>query len=161
MPGGPMPKACDRDDDFYARTRHQAVVLREIPLTDSRFDHEHVLDKIEDLGKNARDAARSQIHRIIELFLEVQHSPATPPRPVSMASINDAGRIHGDKLGGTLRRDIEARLAALWEAARYRAEWGTQEDGDAAAAPLFPVNCGCSFDRILQRRWYPEPLETP
>lgn len=161
MPDGPTPKAPDYDDDFYAWTRHQAVVLREIPLTDNRFDREPVLEKIEDLGKNERDAVPSQVRRIIEFFLELQYSPATTPRPRSMASMNDARRIHGDKLGGTLRRDIEARLAALREAARYQAEWGTQEDGDAAPAPLFPVNCPCSFDRILQRRWYPEPLETP
>lgn len=161
MPDGPTSKAPDYDDDFYAWTQHQAVVLREIPLTDNRFDREHVLEKIEDLGKNERDAVRSQVHRIIKFFLELQYSPATPPRPGSMASINDARRIHGDKLDGTLRRDIEARLAALWEAARYQAEWGTQENGDAAAAPLFPVNCPCSWDRILPRLWYPEPLETP
>ena len=158
MPDGPTPKAPDYDDDFYAWTQHQAVVLREIPLT---VDREPVLEKIEDLAKNERDAVRSQLHPIIEIFFGAAVFTATTPRPGSMASINDARRIHGDKLGGALRRDIEARLPALWEALRYQAEWGTQEDGDAAAAPLFPENRPCSFDRILQRRWYPEPLETP
>jgi hypothetical protein len=160
MPRGPTPKAPDYDDDFYTWTQHQAVVLREIPMTDNRFDRKHVFEQIEDLGKNERDAARSQVHRTIEFFLKPQYSPATP-RPRSMASINDARGILGGKLGGTLRQDIEARLTALYEAARSQAELGLPEDGEAAAAPLFPVNCPGSFDRILPRRWYPEPLETP
>lgn len=158
MPDGPTPKAPDCDDDFYAWTQDQGVVLREMPVTDNRFDREHVAEEIEDLGKSER---HSQVNRIIEFFLARQYSPATRPRPRSMASRNDPRRIRADKLSGTARRDIEARLAALYEDARYQAELGLQKNGDAAAARLFPVNCPYSFDQILQRRRYPEPLETP
>jgi Domain of unknown function DUF29 len=105
MHDGPTPKAPDDNDDFYGWTQHQAAVVRETPVTDNRFDREHAFGQIEDLGKNERDAVRSQVGRTIELFLELQYSPTPTPRPGSMASINDARPILGDKLGATLRRD--------------------------------------------------------
>jgi len=71
MPDGPR-----YDDDFYAWTQHQAEVLRSLPVTDDRFDREHVAEEIEDLGKSERDAVRSQIRRIIEHLLKLGYSPA-------------------------------------------------------------------------------------
>jgi hypothetical protein len=53
-----MPVEPRYDDDFYAWTQHQAAVLRSMPVTDNRFDREHVAEEIEDLGKSARDAAQ-------------------------------------------------------------------------------------------------------
>ena len=55
MPDGPR-----YEDDFYAWTQHQAEVLRTMPVSDNRFDREHVAEEIEDLGKSERDAVRSQ-----------------------------------------------------------------------------------------------------
>ena len=75
MPDGPR-----YDDDFYAWTQHQAEVLRTMPVSDNRFDREHVAEEIEDLGKSERDTVRSQIRRIVEHFLELGHSPAEDPR---------------------------------------------------------------------------------
>ena len=66
MPDGPR-----YDDDFYAWTQHQAAVLREMPVSDNRFDREHLVEEIEDLGKSERDAMRSQIRRIIEHLLNL------------------------------------------------------------------------------------------
>ena len=45
MPDGPR-----YEDDFYAWTRYQAEVLRSMPVSDNRFDREHVAEEIEDLG---------------------------------------------------------------------------------------------------------------
>ena len=71
MPDGPR-----YEDDFYAWTQHQAEVLRTMPVSDNRFDREHVAEEIEDLGKSERDAVRSQIRRIIEHLLKLAYSPA-------------------------------------------------------------------------------------
>ncbi len=90
MPDGPTPKAPDYDDDFYAWTQHQAAVLREMPVADNRFDREHVAEEIEDLGNSVRNAMRSQVRRIIEHFLKLQHSPTQEPRYGWMASIIDS-----------------------------------------------------------------------
>jgi hypothetical protein len=159
MPDGPNPKAPDYDDDFYAWTQHQAAVLREMPVTDNRFDRENVAEEIETLGRSERDAVRSQVHRIIEHFLKLQYSPAERPRSGWMVSINDARRILGDKLSATLRRDIEAHLASLYEDASYQAELSLREHDEREAVARFPAECPYSLDQILQRRWYPEPVE--
>jgi hypothetical protein len=161
MPDDLPRKGPDYDDDFYAWTQHQAAVLREMPVADNRFDREHVAEEIEDLGKSERDVVRSQIRRIIEHFLKLQYSPAEQPRFGWMRSINDARGILGDKLSPTLRRDIETRLSELYEDARYQAELSLQEYGEGGAVQLFPGICPYPLERILERRWYPEPVEEP
>ena len=158
---GSDPKGPDYDDDFYAWTQHQAQVLREMPVSDNRFDRDNVVEEIETLGREQRDAVRSQVRRIIEHLLKLQYSPATQPRPGWMRSINDARNILGDKLSATLRRDLEARLDELYDDARYQAELGLQEFGEGDAERLFPDACPYSLDQILERRWYPEPSVTP
>ncbi len=152
MPDGPR-----YDDDFYAWTQHQAAVLRTMPVTDNRFDRENVAEEIECLGRNERDAVRSQVRRIIEHLLKLQHSPATPPRLGWMRSITEARAQLDDKLSPTLKRDAEARLVALYDDARYQAELALQEHGEAEAAGMLPSECPYSFDQILRKRWYPEP----
>jgi hypothetical protein len=161
MPDGPNPKAPDYDDDFYAWTQHQAAVLREMPVTDNRFDRENVAEEIESWGREQRDAVRSQARRIIEHFLKLQYSPAQEPRYGWMRSINEARSALDDKLSGTLRRDIRHRLSSLYEDARYQAELAMQEYGEERAAAFLPAECPYTFDQILQKRWYPEPVEKP
>jgi hypothetical protein len=156
---GRNAKGPDYDDDFYAWTQHQAAVLREMPVSDNRFDREHVAEEIEDLGKSERDAVRSQVDRIIEHLLKLQYSPAEEPRLGWMRSITDARRILGDKLTLTLRHDIETRLATLYDDARYQAELALREFGELERASSLPSECPYSVDQILQKRWYPEPVE--
>ena len=161
MPDDVPRKGPDYDDDFYAWTQHQAAVVREMPVTDNRFDRDNVAEEIETLGRSERDAVRSQVHRIIEHFLKLQFSPATQPRSGWMRSINDARRILGDKLSATLRRDVGAQLAALYEDASYQAELSLEEYDKVEAARLFPEECPYTLDQILEKRWYPEPVEKP
>src|SRR5690348_12394884 len=116
MPDGPR-----YENDFYAWTQHQAEVLRTMPVSDNRFDREHVAEEIEDLGKSERDAVRSQIRRIIEHLLKLAYSPAQTPRFDWMHSISDARAILEDKISPTLRRDVEAALERLYAAARRSA----------------------------------------
>lgn len=153
----------DYDDDFYAWTQHQAAVLRDMPISDNRFDRENVVEEIESLGREQRDAVRSQVRRIIEHFLKLQYSPAAPPRLGWMRSINEARSALDDRLSATLRRDIETQLIALYEDARYQAELGLQEYGEGEAAELFPAECPYTLEQILQKRWYPrtEPVTMP
>src|SRR6202007_3473196 len=99
MPDGPR-----YEDDFYAWTQHQAQVLRTMPVSDNRFDREHVAEEIEDLGKSARDAVRSQIRRIIEHLLKLAYSPAEQPRFGWMDPIDDAREPLADTIIATLRR---------------------------------------------------------
>jgi hypothetical protein len=150
MPDGPR-----YEDDFYAWTRHQAEVLRTMPVSDNRFDREHVAEEIEDLGKSERDAVRSQIRRIIEHLLKLSYSPAEQPRFDWMHSISDARAELEDKRSPTLRRDVEAMLEKLYAQARRNATLSLRNFGEHGAAHAFPDKCPYSLDEICQHDWYP------
>jgi hypothetical protein len=152
MPDGPR-----YEDDFYAWTRHQAMVLRTMAAADNRFDRENVAEEIEDLGRSERDAVRSQIRRIIEHLLKLAYSPAHQPRFDWMASIAEARATLGDKLSPTLQRDAENLLSKLYEDGRDRAELGLRSHDEMQAADNLPADCPYTIDEILRRGWYPEP----
>jgi hypothetical protein len=152
MPDGPR-----YEDDFYAWTQYQAEVLRAMPSSDNRFDRENIAEEIEDLGKNARNAVRSQVRRILEHLLKLAHSPAERPRYGWMRSIVEARASLMDELTPTLRRDVEANLADLYGSARSGAQLALREYGEEAALQSLPATCPYSLDDILSHDWYPEP----
>jgi hypothetical protein len=151
MPDGPR-----YEDDFYAWTQYQAEVLRSMPISDNRFDREHVAEEIEDLGKSERDAVRSQVRRIIEHFLKLAYSPAEHPRLDWMETIDDAREILSDKLTATLRHDLEASLDALYLQAQRRAARGLRRHGEPTAADALPQACPYSLEEICGEDWYPD-----
>ena len=152
MPDGPR-----YEDDFYAWTQHQAEVLRTMPVSDNRFDREHVAEEIEDLGKSERDAVRSRIRRIIEHLLELAWSPAEQPRVGWMETIDEAREILSDKLTEMLRRDAEADFEKLYAEGRRRAARGLHRHGEPDAADALPQTCPYSLDDIYREDWYPDP----
>ncbi|HKM72841.1 MAG TPA: DUF29 domain-containing protein [Stellaceae bacterium] len=156
MPAGPR-----WEDDFYAWTQHQAEVLRSMPVSDNRFDREHVVEEIEDLGKSERDAVRSRIRRIIAHFLKLAHSVAEQPRFDWMETIDDARETLSDKLSARLRRDAEANLENLYAEGRKRAAVGLRRHGEPEAAEQLPSTCPWSLDEISREDWYPIAPEPP
>jgi hypothetical protein len=152
MPDGPR-----YDDDFYAWTKYQADVLREMRTDDNRFDRDNVVEEIEDLGKNYRDAARSQVIRILEHFLKLAHSPASDPRIGWMESIAEARDALNDQLSATLRLDIETSFDDLYRRARRRAALGLLRYGESNAADTLPHASSYTLDDVLRDDWYPEP----
>jgi hypothetical protein len=153
MPDGPR-----YDDDFFAWTQHQAMVLRTMAVADNRFDRENLAEEIEDLGKSERDAVRSQIRRIIEHLLKLAYSPAQEPRFDWMASIAEARATLGDKISPTLRRDAEAVLAKLYRDGRRQAELSLRAYGEDQVAEALPQSCPYSLDDICREDWYPDGL---
>ncbi len=152
-----MPHGPRYEDDFYAWTQHQAEVLRTMPVSDNRFDREHVAEEIEDLGKSERDAVRSQIRRIIEHLLKLAYSPAEQPRFDWMETIDEARETLSDKLTATLRRDAEESLDKLYLEGRRRAARRLRRHGEPAAADALPQACPYSFGDICREDWYPDP----
>jgi hypothetical protein len=150
MPDGPR-----YEDDFYAWTQHQAEVLRTMPVSDNRFDREHVAEEIEDLGKSERDAVRSQIRRIIEHLLKLAYSPAEQRRADWMETIDDARETLSGKLTATLRREVEGGLEKLYAEGRRRAARGLIRHGEPEIADVLPQECPYSFDEICREDWYP------
>jgi hypothetical protein len=156
MPDGPRPNGPRYDDDFYAWTQYQAEVLRSMPVTDNRFDRENVAEEIETVGRNERDAVRSQIRRILEHFLKLAYSPAVDPRYGLKGSIIDARTELDDKLSPTLKHDIQAVLAKLYAAVRRRVANDLDEHGEQDAAASLPAECPFTIDQILADDWYPD-----
>jgi Domain of unknown function DUF29 len=144
------------DDDFYAWTQYQAEVLRSMPVTDNRFDREHVAEEIEDLGKSERDAVRSQVRRIIEHLLKLSYSPAEHPRLDWMDTIDDARETLSDKLTATLRCYLEEALGPLYLRAQRQAARGLRRHGELDAADALPQACPYSLDDICREDWYPD-----
>ena len=156
MPDGPR-----YEEDFYAWTQYQAKVLSTLRTRDNRFDREHVAEEIEDLGESERDAVESQITRVIEHFLTLAHSPAERPRYGWMGSIADARRILRKKLTPTLRSNAEQKIGELYQDAREAAELALHDYGEHEAAAALPASCPYTLDQVLDRNWYPEPLQEP
>lgn len=151
MPDGPR-----YEDDFFAWTQHQAMVLRSLAVADNRFDREHVAEEIEDLGKSERDAVRSQIRRIIEHLLKLGHSPAEDPRFEWMQTVMEARQTLSDKISPTLQHDAEQVLDKLYADARKRAAASLRRYGEPAAAEALPAICPYSLDDIRREDWYPD-----
>ena len=156
MPDGPR-----YDDDFYAWTQYQAAVLRSMPAPDNRFDRENVAEEIEDLGKNERNAMRSEVRRILEHLLKLGYSPATEPRADWMVSIATARAELDDRLTATLRRDVETELPRLFLRARDIARVGLAKYGESSLAADLPESCPYSLEQVLAGGWYPEPSGDP
>ena len=152
MPDGPR-----YDDDFYAWTQYQAEVLRSLPISDNRFDREHVAEELEDLGKSERNAMRSEVRRILEHLLKLDFSPAAEPRTEWMVSIANARAELEDRLTATLRQDVERALPQLYARARKIAEVGLLRHREDRATADFPPVCPYALDQILAEDWYPEP----
>ena len=141
MPDGTRRDGPGYDEDFYAWTQYQAEVLRAMPCVDNRFDRDHVAEEIEDLGRSYRDAARSQIKRILSHLLKLAYSPAGDPRYGWMTSISDAREAVEAQLSATLRRDLEASLPLLYRRARKDAELSLREFGEHDSSALLPLHC--------------------
>jgi hypothetical protein len=152
-----MPDGPGYEEDFFAWTQHQAMVLRSMAVADNRLDRENLAEEIEDLGRSQRDAARSQIRRILEHFLKLAYSPAQQPRFDWMGSIVEARSALGDKISPTLRRDAEIMLSKLYHDARSRAELAVRGYGESQAGEALPQQCPYSLDDIFRENWYPEP----
>jgi hypothetical protein len=158
------------DEDFFAWTRDQAAALRGMAQQrwNGPLDLEHLAEEIEDVGSDRRDAVRSQVRRIIEHLLKLEHSRAVNPRSGWKDSIDDARDEIEDKLTRTIRRDIVDELPRLFARARYKAARGLRENGEEQDAASLPSANPYRLDDILAHAWYPpnrhgisDPSETP
>jgi DNA-binding PucR family transcriptional regulator len=145
------------EEDFYAWTRDQAASLRRMARDrwNGPLDLEHLAEEIEDVGSERRDAVRSQIRRIIEHLLKLEHSRATGPRSRWKDSVDDARSEIEDKLTRTIRRDAGDRLPKLYDRARYKAARGLRENGEVDDAEALPSANPYGLQTILRHAWYP------
>jgi hypothetical protein len=145
------------DDDFYAWTRDQATALRRLALTrpNVEIDLEHLIEEVADLGTNRRDAVRSQLRRILQHCLKLEHSPAGDPRPGWHDSVIEARLELEDKLSRSLRRDLQRNLPKLYDQARRAAADSMRAYGEGTAADALPETCPYGLADLLRHGWYP------
>lgn len=145
------------ETDFYVWTRRQAEALRRLAATRPNVDLDfpHLIEEVEDLGTSQRDAVRSQLRRIIEHCLKLEHSPAPAPRGDWIVSVTHARIALQDKLTGALRRDALSQLEKLYRQARLQAAAGLRAHGELEAARALPETCPYTLDPVLAEGWYP------
>lgn len=145
------------ETDFYAWTQQQAAKLRclEEQAVNLDLDLPRLAEEVEDLGKAERNAVRSQVRRIIEHCLKLEHSRSDRPRGQWKASIIEARAEISDRLTATLSRDIEQRLPILYGQARDKAGNDLRAQDEADAADALPASCPYSPDDLLRDGWYP------
>ncbi len=133
-------------DDFYDWTRQQAGALRRLAATrpNAEADWPNLIEEVESLGRSERDAVRSQLRRVIEHCLKLQHAAVADPRRGRLNSIDDARIEIADKLTRSMRREIEPELDDLYRQVLRRVR------------P--PRACPYSFEQVTGG-WLPERAE--
>jgi len=145
------------EDDFYAWTRDQAHALRRLAETrpNEPVDWAHVIEEVLDLGKEQRNALRSWAARTIEHLLLLEHSSAKEPRRAWMKEVRSFRGEIARRLSPTLKRDLAARLPALYKDARAEAAFDLESYGELEAAERLPPTCPYILAQVLDPAWWP------
>jgi hypothetical protein len=155
-----MAKVLERSlyqTDYYAWTRQQAAELRAMAAAriTSPLDLENLAEEVERLGRSDLATVRSQLRRIIEHLLKLEHSPTAAPRFGWRESVIEARDVIADVITATLGCDAEAGLAKTYQQGRRRADVALRSHGEGEAADALPSDCPYSFDQIVSQDWYP------
>jgi hypothetical protein len=139
------------EEDFYLWVEHQADLLRKGRLHD--LDVAHLIEEVEDLGANLRNAVTSRTREIILHLLKLQYSPAVEPRAGWRQSI---GKQRDDlelEITPSLMRHIAAELEAIFQKARRRALDDLAQD--QIKPDQLPTTCPYTFKQIIDPVWRP------
>ncbi len=112
------------------------------------IDAARLAEEVEDLGKEQRNACRSQVRTIIEHLLKLQLSSASEPRAGWQRSISMARIALDDRLTKTLVRDLETNLDRLYRQAADLARQSLEAHGEHEAAASIPTRCPFTLGEI-------------
>jgi len=143
--------------DFYAWARHQAEALRQFQATrpNAPIDFAHLIEEVEGSAKGDLRAARSQVRRLVEHLLKLEHSPAPQPRRQWRRSVRDARNELGDLLTPALKRGLDPCLPELYGDARSNAADDLALHSEIEAGAALPDNCPYALDQLIDKTWYP------
>ena len=127
-----MAKVLERSlyqTDYYAWTRQQAAELRALAArrVDTKLDLENLAEEVESLGRSDLNTVRSQVRRIIEHLLKLEHSPASEPRIDWRNSVARARDEVEDHITANMFPDVAADLDKLFGRARRDAAAGLHQ----------------------------------
>jgi hypothetical protein len=140
------------EEDFYLWVERQADLLRQRRFRD--LDLAHLIEELEDLGTNLRNAVTSRTREIILHLLKLQYSPAVAPRRGWRDSV---GKQRDDlelEITPSLRRHLVAELESVYQLARRRAVDDLAQDG--VKPDQLPTGCPYTFDQISDPVWRPD-----
>lgn len=143
--------------DYYAWTQRQAAELRRLRAerVNSRLDLDNLAEEVESLGRSDLRRVKSQLRRIIEHLLKLQHSPAVEPRDGWKETILDARQDIDDYLTQSMRAEIEASLGQDYTKGRAKAELALQRHGEHEAAAHLPTRSPFSLAELLDQSFMP------
>lgn len=140
------------EQDFYLWIERQADLLRKGRFRD--LDLEHLIEEVEDLGVNLRNAVTSRTREIILHLLKLQYSPAVEPRGGWRENV---GKQRDDlelELTASLKRHLETDLETIFQRARRRAV--DELARDRLTPDQLPSTCPYTLEQIIDPIWRPE-----
>lgn len=145
------------EQDYYAWTKAQAEALRRLAAErwSGPIDLEHLAEEIEDLGSSQRYAVESQVERVIEHLLKLEHSPAAEPRRGWLISVLNARTFLRKRMTAAIRHEIEPGLQQCYDRSRRLALLALSEHGELYGGELMPEACPYSFEQVLDADWFP------
>jgi hypothetical protein len=155
-----MAKVLERSlyqTDYYAWTKQQAAALRAMAArrANSTLDLNNLAEEVESLGRSELNTVRSQIQRILEHLLKLEYSPSEQSRSDWRHSVVQARDEIEDHMTASIRRDVEADLAKLFERGRREAAFALRKRAEGDAAAALPIDCPYSFEQMVDQNWYP------
>jgi Domain of unknown function DUF29 len=151
------------EEDFFLWSKDQAEVLRAAArgTTSQPIDWENVAEEIESLGISQRSELKSQIRRIIEHLLKLEHSRAVDPRPGWIESIVDARNEIEVVLedSPSLKSEVAAAIALESKRGARKAVKTLEAYGEMGRDTLSSIQAASyTADQILGDWFPPEPV---
>ena len=140
------------EQDFYLWIERQAELLREGRFRD--LDLAHLIEEVEDLGINLRNAVTSRTREIILHLLKLQYSPAVELRGGWRENV---GKQRDDlelEITASLKRHLETDLETIFQKARRRAV--DELARDRLTPDQLPSTCPYTLEQIIDPIWRPE-----
>jgi hypothetical protein len=148
----PPADAALYEDDFYLWLQREAELLRHGRFRD--LDLPHLIEEVEDLGSNLRNAVISRTREIILHLLKLQYLPTIEPRRGWLDSI---GKQRDDlelEITPSLRRHLTTELESIYQKARRRAVDDLARD--RVKLEQLPTTCPYTLEQIIDPIWRPE-----
>jgi hypothetical protein len=141
------------EDDFYAWTQKQALLLREGKW--SALDIENLAEEIEDLATRQENELESRLMRLMQHLLKWQYQTQRRGRSWRGTIVEQRSRIRKRlSRNPSLRRLVPTMLVEEYRLARLKASGETRLPEET-----FPSTCPWTVEQLLDEEFWPgEPL---
>jgi hypothetical protein len=142
------------EHDFLLWTEQQAALLRAGKLAE--LDSEHILEEIENMGKEQKLALQSLLRLIMLHLLKLNYSPAKDPRNKWIEELLEFRAQAENRLEETpsLQHYANELFAKAWPQARRIAIKTFNIYGEK---PAIPLECPYTLQQVLDADFLPDP----